>query len=162
MKLIGVDPGAKTVGVCTYDLTDPNGSYIERGEDEALHAFLNRSVASVVGWVNSYDEQVLVGVEDMNPPKSHMNGKKQFVKPAFLIDTGKSIGALWTGIATQTDALLCMVPPGKHGKQPLWSYPPGLVGKRETTGTGKAPMQHVRAAYDIAAASAFAHAVATK
>lgn len=162
--ILGVDPGARTVG-----------AVLRRGPTVLRHGALERldPLRPLEDWVDQVIEGLhdlvrplsleldVVAVEGVNAPSPYMG----LTNVAGLLDTAAIVGVV-AGWAW-TDAVPTMiVPPDRFGAPVegltghaarqvlLQRYPSELVGPRETTGSGKGPLQHVRAAYDVAGAAA--------
>lgn len=152
--IIGVDPGGRNVGIVIRHGDELlNHRLLHRHDHEPRHEWAVR-VADVVRtlWWNQ-DRPPTVAVEDLNDPTPHLG----LTSVRGLIDTAVVIGAI---AGHSTGAHLVMVPPARHGRTAeglgrpglLATYPPQLVGPRETTGTGH--LRHCRAAWDVAGAAA--------
>lgn len=105
-----------------------------------------------------------LAVELTVAPRGHARGRDgHLIDPSPLIATAQVGGAVH-GWAQARGLPVRFVTPDRHGTPDLpdgapkalarqvleQSYPPELVGARETTGRGKSPWQHMRAAWDIA------------
>ena len=152
--VLGIDPGGRSTGFVLRD-----------GETLLAHDVLDRHDASRPLWVEACVEAAdnmaheatvdLVAIEDLNDPVAAMG----MTSVRGLIDTAVVIGALlcWAQDPT-TGVQVVLVPPGRHGRAAeglgragLLAAYPGLVGDRETSGTGR--LRHARAAYDVCAAA---------
>lgn len=150
MKTIGIDPGARYVGVVVRD-----------GDSLLLASTYVRPIdMTPIEWARTVPFRVkaevtdlypdaLIGIENVTEPQSHFNGKKSFLNPKNLISLGLAVGAF---ALMYPDATI--IRPGKNGSQPVESYPVGLVGRRpkdlaginEKAGT----RNHEKSAWDVA------------
>ena len=150
--VLGIDPGGASTGYV-----------LRRGSELLAHDVLDRDNAPRPLWVEACIEAAdnlahtadvdLVAIEDLNDPSPHMG----LANVRGLIDTAVVIGALlgWAQDPV-TGCDVTLVPPGRHGRAAegygraglLGAYPDGLVGARETSGTGR--LRHARAAWDLA------------
>jgi hypothetical protein len=160
--VLGVDPGGRTCGLVLRDsdtLVDHQTVVRDR---ESLDGWCRR-VVTVAGNMAANLHVDLVAVEGLNDPTPHMGT----TSVRGLIDTSAVIGALvcW---ASHPDAPgVVLVPPARHGRAAeglgragLVAAYPGLVGPRETSGTGE--LRHCRAAWDVAGAAIREQLVLTK
>lgn len=146
MIVVGIDPGGAATGIVTRDRDHPvDARLVLRLDDDDNRTYLSRVLAQLA--LGLHDAE-LVAVEGVNPPTPQMGTTS--VKG--LLDTARILGAIegwaWTELAWDR---LVVVPPGGHGSAPLRTYPPHLIGPRETKGTGV--RRHLRSAWDVAGAA---------
>lgn len=146
--VVGVDPGGATTGLVVRAGTRLlEHATIDRKGLE-LPAYLDRVASWVVGARETFGAKV--AVEDTIPPNPHLG----LSNPAGIIAAAQVLGA----VLLMAPAAV-VVRPGGHGSpkasraELLASYPPELVGDRETRGTGK--LRHVRSAWDVAGMAAW-------
>lgn len=151
MIVVGIDPGAKHVGVCLRDGATVLGFGVLDGDSfhdlpfffNRLRSFVDSQIMNHVMNVVGADD-VVVAVEGVQPPNVWHNGRKQMLPVDSLIGTAMMFGAV---LATWPTAIV--VPPGKNGSSPINTYPTELVGPREgKAGTGR--LRHARSAWDVA------------
>jgi hypothetical protein len=172
--VLAIDGGGAHVGiVIRHDLNghpDPHPQHwpVTRRPIEDLPSWIDRvmhAVTEAAGRVYSYGYPAqaagtatpgpfLLALEDLTEPNPHAG----HVTPglvAAMAEAAHISGAIIHRYGRRQSFRLILVPPGGHGRaQPLrQAYPACLVGPRETTGRGKGPLQHCRAAYDVAGAA---------
>lgn len=142
--VVGVDPGASTLGVVVRqgDLLLA-WEHLGRGVLTPPAVWI-RQVLEVVHRHVDVSPGVLVAVEGLTPPSSHLGRGTQVL--AAYGATSLVLGAL---LRDFPDAI--EVPPGGHGSAPLGAYPPQLRGARERKGRGA--LRHCRSAWDVAGAA---------
>lgn len=170
MIVLGIDPGSRHVGLAITDTDLPGNrpdaliawATVDRAAIEPGLGERRRWLRHVLDRITDLLEPELlaelIAVEDVTPPTPHLG----MTNPAAIIDTALLTGAI---LGQYPDAIT--IPPGGHGNPVpdgitgnmarrilLATYPPDLVGARETTGRGKGPRQHARAAYDVARTAA--------
>lgn len=150
LVVIGVDPGGATTGVVVRQADRLLAACSIGSSDHAtLAPYLEEVVAAVIGYRDVHQADG-VAVEDAIPPNPHLGVSN----PAGIIEAAKVLGAV---LAFVPDAVI--VRPGRHGapvanrRELEARYPAGLIGPRETKGTGA--LRHVRSAWDIAGAADF-------
>jgi hypothetical protein len=153
--VVGVDPGGRFTGIIARYGPDLLAHWLTRRTvDGGRHTYtLAGYIALVLDDLAEAKRRALthagpgyvVAVEDLQEPNPHMG----LTNIRGALDTAAVLGAV---LAHFPEAIL--VPPGRHGTAMLRLYPSTLVGPRERTGHGKAPLQHCRAAWDIAGAGA--------
>ena len=156
MIVLGIDPGASTAMVVRDRNLLLAQQVLDLDLDARLPWSIDTTLLAATGLIGTHRPD-LVAVEGAIAPTAWHNGKIRMIDPAPIIGTAHLVGAL-VGCCAAT-----IVPPARHGmKIPAGTppraaramleslYPPGLIGPRETTGRSKTPMQHLRAAWDIA------------
>ncbi len=154
-----VDPGSRWTAVVTRDLTrgldglrgwsvhdrrelsteDAVGEIVEEVDRQAAEA------TGLVGWTGL---DLRVGVENTVAPSSHIGGKVRRINPEQIIATAQVVGAMIARFgATVIDPAGFGAPVASRAVL-VATYPAELIGPRETTGSGKSPRQHARAAWD--------------
>lgn len=154
--VMGIDPGARFVAVTVLDLNEAtqdetiiySGTF--KRPDDMLPVMWATVVTKYVLEVKERFPNIQVGIENVAPPQSHFQGKKNLMNPKYLIHLAIVVGALANAMP---DAV--MVRPGKNGSKDNDSYPPEIVGRRPKTldgPTGKAAgtRNHERSSYDVA------------
>ena len=149
--VLGVDPGAMATGLV---LLDDAGTVVDA-------TTAHRGTRALGGWVDHVlervdavlgDRVVVVGVEGVRPPRSHLSGKRSLgvSDPQVMYDTAAVVGAV---LAVFSAAVV--VPPGGNGKAPKTSYPGVLLGKRPRAFTVSevSSRQHEWSAFDVARAA---------
>ena len=163
--ILGVDPGARTVG-----------AVLRRGADLIAHTAVVRRdpLGPIEDWFDTVIDALgqlcdrptdewpkLLAVEGVNAPSPHMG----MTNVAPTLETALVAGVV-VGFGMVDDLPARVIPPDRFGSPVegltgqvarqtlLQRYPADLVGPRETTGSGKGPLQHVRAAWDCAGAAA--------
>ncbi len=149
--ILGIDPGAKFVGVS-----------VRKGDTVLLSSTYARpdSIPQVM-WAKlipiKIEEEVLsrfpedtllIGIEDVTSPNAYMGGKMQLLNPKNTIKLAIVVGTL-----AQRFPKAVMIRPAKNGSQEQSSYPTSLLGRRpvELLGSNNARTRdHERSAYDIA------------
>lgn len=148
-SILGLDPGARWVGLALRQGHDLHfAATIDRekiGRAVPFDRWVEHVADVVVGIMLRYEVQHLA-VEAMNDVTPHLGR----VALGPVMETART--AAW--LHGRFHSMALWVPPARHGTSPLRTYPPELVGPRETTGKGHGPMQHQRAGYDIAGAGA--------
>lgn len=153
--IVAVDPGHRWTAlvVRTGDSLRAR-ELLTRRDDELLDSWALRCASAVWKLADTYYGRH-VAVEAVTAPTGHSSrGRSGLVDPGPLLDTAVVVGAV---LARCSGAFL--VAPGGFGPTLpsraalLAAYPPALVGPRERTGSGKGPHQHLRAAWDLAAAA---------
>lgn len=150
--VLGVDPGRRWCGFCVRRGDDALARAVLAREDhEDLHTWAracrDRALQYVAKW-----RPTLIAVEGVESPNPHVG----MVRPLDTLETAFCAGLI-AGCVPSATIDVVIVEPAGHGTSALHSYPETLIGGRETTGSGKAPMQHARAAYDVAGAGLFIH-----
>lgn len=150
--VLGVDPGAtNTAWVVIHEETGTvlHSSTIKRAEGMKPFAWAMRCVRTTAEAVNGFNITKM-GVEGVEEPNVYHNGKKNMLRPLFLINTGIVAGAYavaWEHLNP------VVVRPSKNGSGPKESYPEELVGSRPKTLDGT-PLpgirNHERSSYDVA------------
>ena len=169
MIVLGIDPGARYVGIAVRDVSR------RANAPEALLAWetldrraIGYDVSTVDAWAHVVLEAVtdldvehnadLVAVEAATAPSPHLG----MTNPAGIIEAAVLVGAMLGRFGVSTVLVDqaghgSPVPKGATaalGRRILeQSYPAELIGARETTGRGKSPRQHARAAFDVAGAA---------
>lgn len=155
--IVAIDPG-RTTALVARDGDRLAGTALLEGLD-LTGPDLARSIDAVVlaaGDLIQTHRAGLLAVEGAVAPTPYNRGKVRITDPAPIIGTAHLVGAL-----VAVGAII--IAPGGHGdKIPAGTppkaareilhklYPPDLIGPRETTGRGKSPRQHLRAAWDVA------------
>ncbi|XAO35572.1 RuvC-like resolvase [Gordonia phage Morgana] len=153
--VVGVDPGSRTTGLAVvrgttlvaFDSITHDGPVFPASTDYL------RAVAAAVDSLIETHSASLLAVETLREPNWHVGGGRAAARPGAVIATCAVVGGLQMH---DFDVPLVMVPPGKHGKGYLGSYPEELVGPGERrrpdwrvrTGTGA--LRHARSAFDVA------------
>jgi hypothetical protein len=146
--VLGVDPGGKSSGFVlrrgsTYLAHDVVTAKGPAGGMPAIE-YLWR-VADV--FENLLADADLVAMETVTPPRGFKNGRRDAIQPGSLIGVSAVAGYL---LAHCPEAIL--VSPAGNGSRPLSTYPPQLIGARESAkGTGI--LRHARSAWDVAGAA---------
>lgn len=158
--ILAVDPGSTTALVVRHrdDLVDRD---LLEGLDLTL-PYLPKAIDLVLtATLNLVDDHgpAILAVEGAVPPHGYNGGKIRIIDPAPIIGTAHLVGALISigaiviapaGFGAPLDPGL----PPKVARRILEAtYPADLIGPRETTGAGKGPRQHLRAAWDLAGAA---------
>jgi hypothetical protein len=155
--VLGVDPGAAATGLVLADvgmsgsasaLRLQDWKVVKRSADMTLSDYV-RAVLLAADLLGGYLSASLLAVEDVTPPNVWHEGKRQVLKPDYLIPMSAALGAFiaWA----QYEGVPCvLVPPGHNGSGPLSAYPPELVGPREKGLTGTGILNHCRSAWDVA------------
>lgn len=175
--VVGVDPGSRwcAMTAARFGPDSRDGAYLAHAvlDREAVHldAPLDEWSGAVIDSLEGLTAGLFVGlvaVELTTAPRGHARGREgHIIAPGPLIDTAQIGGAVF-GACLGTGCPAVYVTPDRHGtvdlpKNPTkrfaralleHHYPAELIGPRETTGTGKSPWQHARAALDIARAGA--------
>ena len=158
--ILGIDPGVTTAYVvrdrddlidrALVEDLDLTGRNVERAVDAVLSQALEL--------VDRHRPRI-VAVEAAVAPTAYNRGKIRIIDPAPIIGTAHLVGAL-IGIGALTvppdgfgDPVPDGTPPAVARRILEASYPADLIGARETTGRGKGPAQHLRAAWDVAGAA---------
>lgn len=146
--LLGVDPGARYVGV------------VIRDGDVALHSSTWRRPDSVseLQWPTVVVDRLLelreqyghlpIGVESVTFPKGRTKGQIDPINPAHLVFTAICVGAICVAFR---DAI--WISPGHNGSRHLSHYPPALRGSRAADLSGVTEHRsrdHERSAWDVA------------
>lgn len=145
--ILGIDPGARDTGFCLLDAAYnvKAGMTISR-EDEDWSGYIKELLDTLVELLE--DGVASIVIEEVTKPKAFFKGKKQILPVDGVMGTSRVFGAIEMFLAMR-DHNFVVIPPGGNGSGDLRSYPPELVGPRETTGTGGI-LRHVRSAYDVA------------
>lgn len=145
---VGVDPGGRHTGVAVRSGDLCHAQHVfTRDRDEPLEGYLAATRAAIVAVTNIWSAD-LVAVEDVNEPTGHLGG----INVRGILWAAQMLAAVEAAVVASTTASTIRVPPANFGRSPLATYPAELVGPRETTGAGKGPRQHARAAWDVAGA----------
>ena len=142
--MLGIDPGGTQTGLC---LVKANGNpveacVVERNKELGEGAYVGEVVQVCTDYASRLPKS-MVAVEGVVKPRSHFRGQVSFINVEGLIGAAMVLGAV---LAVWPDAFV--IPPASNGSGALESYPPMLVGPRETKGGGW--MRHCRSAYDVA------------
>jgi hypothetical protein len=167
---VGVDPGARWIGICARRGVDVLGWHVIDTHDLEPDA-TRPGRPTLEDIVNTIGEIVAgqpfrVAVEDVDPPNAHHNGQVSIIQVEPLLRTAEVIGYVERAYP---DAV--RVPPRGNGSRTLASYPRCLVGNREYANAVRkgalladAPqnssLRHARSAYDVAGAAATAVRIA--
>lgn len=155
-SVIGIDPGGRSTGiVLMVDGLLLDFHVIERKGKEPLPgpAYLVAVVGTVLdmmldresgGEVYPYRAPLLIAVEGIEKPKSHIDGKKRFLDPLALAGTAAVYGHVIGTFGT------IVVPPGGNGSKPFFAYPEAIRPKPGGKGSDK--LRHARSAWDVALA----------
>lgn len=163
MRVLGVDPGARSTG---YAVIDTNGyamptllrwAVLDRPKDgtplEAVpREYLVDVVAAAADAIRETDAELL-SVEGIRKPNPHVNRRNgnAIIDPAGLLGTATILGALHGRLWSVP---VVIVPPGQNGTYlPLNRYPDPIG----TTGKGNDRKRHARSAYDVAHQGANLH-----
>lgn len=162
MRVLAIDPGARTAGLVVRDHGDELIEAIacQREPGEPLERWAN-TVANHATAIAHAHAPDLVAIEGIAAPTPHMGT----IAVGALLDTAYVAGALATLAGLLNHAVILVPPagfgapidmPGPMARRVLLArYPEQLVGPTETTGAGKGPKQHLRAAWDLAHAALF-------
>lgn len=164
--VIGIDPGARAdssgTGIVVLDGHQLLHHTVVRADGPHRHdrvAVVERHVVDVIEALaeagHVAGDRPLVAVENVNAPGGFAKGRRAPIDPHHLLVTAAVAGVACTW-ALVCGHVLQLVPPGEHGQAPLQTYPPQLVGPRETTGT-TGRLRHARSAFDIALAGRRLH-----
>ena len=140
-RILGVDPGARFVGLCVVER--PGGDVVWHREVDRHALDANRlcdwaQLAGACVMAAATSERVdAIGIEDYNPPSPHVGRIDPRPVAAAAYVTGWLI-AIGDRVI-RPDATI-VIPPGGHASAPASSYPPPL----------RRAGNHCRAAYDIA------------
>ena len=179
--IIAVDPGERWVGAIVRrgpELVDhdvvhrdgPDGDdpdALDRWLDDVT-GMLERLLETLGDPIDAWRTVDLVAIEYTGPPRGHARGRDGHLIALGPLMVTAQVGGAASGWGRGHGIPTAFVRPQRHGALDLpdgtpprvaraallQSYPAALVGPRETTGTGKSPRQHARAAWDIAAAGA--------
>lgn len=148
IAVIGIDPGAKHTGIVLrqhrdvlHHVTIANPAYPAITQDYLDRVLNAVQTAKVAATAATFPRSTpLIAVEGVEAPNPHLG----------MINT---LGVL--GIAQVLGAIrgrfrVVVVDPGKNGKLPLQTYPPALIGPRETGVYGQGKLRHERSAWDVA------------
>ena len=149
--VIGIDPGARFVGVCVVDTSEENkvllSSTYVRPDDMPQVAWAVHAVEQVKADILTKFPGAKIGIEDVTSPQAYKNGKLQLLNPSNTIKLAIVVGAFAREIPYAV-----MVRPGKNGSQEV--YPEVLTGVRPKTLPGvnqkAGTRNHERSAFDIA------------
>jgi hypothetical protein len=165
---IAVDPGARSTGVTArfgrlllgWRVIDRH--VVEPGVDRPGVATMEAVVAAVAELAEPHGgvTRVQVAAEDVDPPSAWIDGKLRITDVEPILRAAEVLGyveAAYPG--------LVRVSPGKHGSQPLITYPRELVTDREAASADRrhawhseagqsALIRHARSAWDLAGAAA--------
>jgi hypothetical protein len=155
--VLGIDPGSKFCGLCLVRGRDelvswglsqrPEGQNVKDWVEECRKHVASLHWTASLAWEAA---PVIVAVEAVIKPQSHMNGKLRMNSPESLIGTAAVMGGMIVWAATEGFPCV-LVAPGGNGSGRREGYPPELWGAREgPAGTGK--LGHVRSAWDVALA----------
>lgn len=155
--VIGIDPGGRSTGlVLMVDGALLDFAVIERKGKEPLPGpdYLGEVVQAVrnmmldkddLSDVYPYRSPLLIAVEGIEKPKSHIDGRKRFLDPLALVGTA----AVWGHVIGTFGTVA--VPPGGNGSKPFYAYPEAIRPKPGGKGTDR--LRHARSAWDIALAA---------
>jgi len=160
--ILGVDPGARTVGAVLRSGAELLGhtALVRDNPLGPIESWIDDVLANLHDLTNGVNRVDVVAIEGVNAPSPHMG----MINVAPTLETALVAGAV-AGWAMPDGFATVIVPPDRFGapvegltgptarQALLQRYPADLVGPRETTGSGKGPLQHVRAAYDVAGAA---------
>jgi hypothetical protein len=162
MIVLGVDPGAYTALVVRSGDRLLAHRLLKFGAD----GLVDRLEESIEATVDAADELAhtfgpdVIAVEGAVAPTAYNRGRLRMIDPAPIIATAHLVGALaahGAAIVPPAGFGAPVCPPGTNPAVArrilIASYPAPLVGPRETTGAGKSPYQHLRAAWDLCAAA---------
>lgn len=149
--VLGIDPGARNVGVVLRDGDAVlYASTLRRDDAVDEYVWPHQVVAEVKAALGA--SRVPMGIEGVHAPRWHMNGEVSPVRPKDLIALGMVVGAL-TAVWPQA----VVIHPGKNGSQHVSHYPRCLVGRRppELSGsTAGGKRAHEQSAFDVAGKAA--------
>jgi hypothetical protein len=157
---VGADPG-RTTGIVARDGRELLAHrLVEPVADEwPGHGVGPRYLALVVTAMHELRSEVAhanpgravrVGVEGVNEPSTHIDGKPRIIAPGPLIAVSIVFGAL---AAEFPEAVI--VPPASHGKGALVTYPASFVSTAERRhglnrlAGSSSPLRHLRSAWDV-------------
>lgn len=154
--VMGIDPGARFVAVTVLDIDETTNtekivySGTFKRPEEMLPVTWATVVTRYVVEVKERYPNIKVGIENVAPPQSHFQGKKNLMNPKYLIHLAIVVGALANAIPNAV-----MVRPGKNGSRDNDSYPPEIVGRRPKDldgpkGKAAGTRNHERSSYDVA------------
>jgi hypothetical protein len=160
--VLGIDPGAREVGVVLRRGTDVVRAKVldlPAGAGGWALRDLCEEIEEVIHW--PLDAWLLVAVEAVKAPNPHMNrrlgGASAVINVGSLLTTAAVWGAVMVWKWEETCGLMS-VPPAGHGSKLLAAYPPELVTARERAHglnrVGGGRYRHLRSGYDIAGAAA--------
>lgn len=149
-RALGVDPGAKNVGIVLiengnrgdnvlYSGTVVNTSVLDKD-------FADKTCEKIEEIINQYKPNA-IGIESVAVPRTYIKGKKQLISPASVISLAFNAGAIYN----QCKGLnVYMIPPKGNGSGS--DYPECLTGHRPKNlpGESHGTRQHERSAYDVA------------
>lgn len=164
MIVLAVDPGPRWTALVVRDTrapetTDdaaPAAEILDRQELDdvtALGAWALKC-ATVAHNLKIRHAPDVSAVEAAVAPTAYSGGKLKMTNPGPIIETAVIVGAIVArlhAVIIPPDGFGAPVPSRRHLEA---MYPPSLIGPRETTGSGKSPRQHLRAAFDLAGAAA--------
>lgn len=142
--IIGIDPGCNETGIICRRQNDLKGGWLVVRKDvpEPIYILecLDSIHALILRWGSKPESQMLVAIEDIEPPNPHLGQ----IELSGIIGTAKVFGAV-LGAFPQA----VVVDPAGLGSLPFAAYP---VPLRPTRGQGKGhdENRHLRSAWDIA------------
>ena len=164
MIVLGCDPGACTAlvirsgdNLLSYRLLKFGTDGLERRLGECIEATVAAAEEMRGAGLFTVDRFV---VEGAVAPTAYHRGRLRMIDPAPIIATAHLVGALaahGARIVPPAGFGAPVCPPGTDPRVARRileaSYPAALIGDRETTGAGKSPHQHLRAAWDLCASA---------
>lgn len=179
LTVIAVDPGPRWTGIVVrrgsellaHDVLDRRDRPTPVGADvlsidPPVDAWALEAARIALSHVRRQAVIHVVAVEQIVAPHAHHRGKVKLIDPGPSIDAALIAGVVLGLLADYAVLGALMVPPDGFGapvpagtspkiaRQILEArYPAELIGARETTGGGKAKIQHARAAWDLAGAA---------
>lgn len=173
MLTIGIDPGAKTVGLALFtgrewqagaDIdVDIGGGPVIDARDDGTQVLLRAVCDQMSTWSAAHREAgavEMIAIEQTIAPQSHHYGRRQLINVAPVIATafveGVLIGRLPTSLPHYP--LIVRVAPAHFGHRQYSTYPPALISNSERRApkfsrsnyAGQGKLRHQRAAHDIA------------
>lgn len=164
MRILSIDPGSRWVAIVVRDMGGHDDdealvdwTVLDREDlDRPDLATWVRHVATVATNLRIRHGPDEIAVEAVVAPGGHASGRKgHIIAPGPIIETAAVLGGIVTAFTSAH-----VIPAGDYGPTMpnrrilVAAYPSDLVGPRETTGSGKSPHQHARAAWDMATAAA--------